>query len=478
MARTIFFTPVGHTDPMSFNRSGSSDEQNVFDASMIHIYRYYLPDFTYIYMTASIYEKEERDHRYTKAMSLLAESKGRTFEEGKDYKIFLSEVDEVKNVYNMDAFYDDYLRCFHRIMETEKLDFVQDKLLVNISSGTPAMKSALYVLKSMQNLPLELLQVTDPEWKRKSYPESEYDVSALFARNADQGGVSGYVANNRTVLVSNRNLNTMKMTNILKKLVEKYDYEAALELYSAFFEEDGYHGKKTQELRDILEFAVYRKRLRIKKIKYGEDSIAGLIRNKYAPLFSVDRKGCEIVEYAIRMKLYITEKDYVNAARAMTPLNTVLLEMIFQKLAGVEEKDYRDHESGLIHSSKVLKESLPLNIYSQFEKLHLVDSKGFLSPHKLGQLLETIIDRKEYELKDSIRKVAELERKLRNPVAHSMQSMNESIFLQCGVISKFDELYRCYEVLLEAAGHGERQINWNSYEDMNAEILERIGEVI
>ena len=55
MNRTILFTPVGGTDPIS--------STNGHDGSMLHICRQYKPDEVVLYMSKEMLDFQEQDNR-------------------------------------------------------------------------------------------------------------------------------------------------------------------------------------------------------------------------------------------------------------------------------------------------------------------------------------------------------------------------------------------------------------------------------
>ena len=132
MSKAILFSPVGGTDPIS--------ENNVYDGSMIHICRYHKPDVVYLYMSGEICRNEEKDHRYTRALKLLAQKINHSF----DVRMISNE--HLVNVHEFDIFFSEFNEIVKNIISENS---PEDRILFNISSGTPAMKSALIVLNSL-----------------------------------------------------------------------------------------------------------------------------------------------------------------------------------------------------------------------------------------------------------------------------------------------------------------------------------------
>ena len=140
MNQTILFTAVGGTDPIS--------EDNYYDGSMMHICRYYRPDKVVMYMSKEMLDKQEKDDRYRYCLENLAKQQDRVME----YEII--ERRNLTRVHEFDYFYQDFRDIFEELFS--KMDET-DMLLLNISSGTPAMKSGMLVLQTLGEFPAKLI---------------------------------------------------------------------------------------------------------------------------------------------------------------------------------------------------------------------------------------------------------------------------------------------------------------------------------
>lgn len=122
----ILFTPVGMTDPIDTPRDGS----------ILHICRKYKPYIIYLYMSKEICDIAKHDDRFKKSIELLGHQLQTEFEINEILRPYLSDV------HLFDFYYD---------FETEPSNlcimYPEHKIILNTSSGTPAMKSALYILQ-------------------------------------------------------------------------------------------------------------------------------------------------------------------------------------------------------------------------------------------------------------------------------------------------------------------------------------------
>ena len=125
--RCVLFTPVGGHDPIASYRDGA----------VLHICRVYRPEKVYLYLSHEMLERSRQDDRYRASLMKLQEHLHYQIKE-----IKMIERDELTQVQLFDAFYTDFDQILRQI-HAENPDC---ELLLNLSSGTPAMKSALNVI--------------------------------------------------------------------------------------------------------------------------------------------------------------------------------------------------------------------------------------------------------------------------------------------------------------------------------------------
>ena len=102
-----------------------------------------------------------------------------------------------------------------------------DKLLINITSGTPAMKSSFNLLSTMSGLDCTQIQVRSPSKHICNHTHSdEYDLDTLWGLDPDNGKDS----EDRTLDSNNNIIIYMQQEETIKEFVSSYDYDAALSL--------------------------------------------------------------------------------------------------------------------------------------------------------------------------------------------------------------------------------------------------------
>ena len=198
MGKTILFTPVGGTDPIS--------STNCQDGSMLHICRAYQPDKIIMYMSKEMLEFQEMDDRYQYCIERLGKMQGH------DYEIEIVERRELTKVHEFDYFYQDFRNIIQNIYNDMNKD---DTLLLNVSSGTPAMKSGLLVLQTLGEFPAKLIQVVTPERKINEHIHRDYDVQTLWELDEDNN--ENY--ENRCREIECPSLSSIKKEEMIKKPV-------------------------------------------------------------------------------------------------------------------------------------------------------------------------------------------------------------------------------------------------------------------
>lgn len=155
----ILFTPVGYSDPISRNRDGS----------MLSICRKEKPNKVYLYLSKDMVELEEKDHRFTGSIELLSQKINHKMD------IELIKRADLDQAHEFDVYYPEFLEQIQRIFKENTIEGNPPEVLVNVSSGTPGMKSALQFLAAMNSKgPQQIVpyQVKDPNEGKKSIRHS------------------------------------------------------------------------------------------------------------------------------------------------------------------------------------------------------------------------------------------------------------------------------------------------------------------
>ena len=136
---------------VSFSAIGDSDPiRDYYDGPMLHIVRKYRPKKTYLLFTEEMKKRETETECYSRAIKHIAPECGIE-------RIFTNIV----NASDFDAFHELYSKFITQI-NCENPDA---KILVNVSSGTPQMKTTMCLEVVSHNVLLQAIQVASHNCK-------------------------------------------------------------------------------------------------------------------------------------------------------------------------------------------------------------------------------------------------------------------------------------------------------------------------
>jgi len=439
MNRIILFSPVGGTDPMP--------QTNFRDGSLLHICRVYKPTDVYLYMSAEILTNHKADNRYLYSLDKLAELQGRKM------TCQIVERPDLCDVQVFDWFYQD----FRKVIREIAVDMDEtDVLLLNVSSGTPAMKSGLLVLATLGEYPCKLIQVRTPMGKMNEHRHDNYDIQTLWELNEDNE--EGF--ENRCQEIKCPSLSLLKQEEIIKKLVRSYDYEAARQIC------DMLPSETTAGYRQLIELACARIQLNIPMMNKLDNSLA-------KPCLPIkDERKQKYFEYALQLHVKREKKEYTDFVRAITPLLVDLFIMVLK------------HEGNLdvlacLKDGKMKWDENKLN--NEYSDLLTILNKAYswcggfktgpvYSVHLMYLAKEYVKNEKIVEL---IEKLRGIEENVRNMAAHEIVSLSDEKIKGLTGFSTL-EIIQMIKEIFKYTGIGVKADDWRSYEAMNESIAECI----
>lgn len=444
MNKIILFSPVGGTDPISLT--------NYHDGSLLHICRYYRPDKVILYMSKEMLDYQEADDRYMYCLTRLDEMQNRHTE----YDFI--ERRALTKVHEFDYFYQDFREIIKEIYD--KMDD-SDTLLINISSGTPAMKSGLLVLMTLGEFPAKLIQVATPENGISEHVHKGYDVKVLWELDED----NQENAVNRCSEVKCPTLSKIKKEEIIKKHISVYDYQAALDAA------DTLSAEENSPYRDLIYLASRRLLLDFS----GVDKMIRKTGYNCLPVrTSSDRK---YFEYALNIDIKLRKKEYVDFVRSITPLIVDLFEIILRKKCGIDINKYCDsYKSNGTVVRKWSKGKLSgSSVLNALNKYFNSNGEQFTGKDIYSIHLKAIIDSfsQDEHLKQLVGNVREVEGSIRNLAAHEIVSVTEQEIKDITGFSP-DAIMDMIKELFDYTGMSIKKNYWDSYDEMNSVILERL----
>ncbi len=280
-----------------------------------------------------------------------------------------------------------------------------------------------------------------------------YDVQALWEVNEDNE--EGF--ENRCEEVHCPSLSLLKQEEIIKKLVNSYDYVSAREVCGMLPE------SATAAYRPWLDLACARLRLDFVEMnRLDRELNSGCI-----PLKAKGKQ--EYFEYALNLAVKQKKEEYTDFIRAITPLMVDLFALILKHECDIDITKYLTDKKW--DEEKLKRENAGVDAclnrayrgnfrYGDVYSVHLVQIiKKYSKNEKLIALAA------------ELRKIEE---KVRNPAAHEIVSMSEERIKKMTGGKDTEDIMGLLRNAFKYTGIGIRSEDWDSYERMNEKILQRM----
>lgn len=380
----VLISAVGNTDPI----------RNFHDGALVHIARRYRPDKIIIVFSEEMIRKKDDIEKVIRSIDseYLPEI---VYHE----PIILNN--EVHIFDTMFDQFDDIIREYYT---------KDDEFILNLSSGTPQIKSALFVLNRLSEINVKAVQVPSPEKKSNAgvrHDDSE-DIDVLIDTNLDNK--QDYV--DRTIEDTSDKFQQGLIKKTLRDFIKKYDYKASLEIANQLPDFPGLKDcrKKLQDIVDSLD----------------RQDIPQLLQKKK---WSEEQKKV--------LNAYLTidlQKERGNYSEGLIRIKN-LTEFILEDYIGNRYPEFLD------------------NYVNESEKYYL----GIQDYNKILQI-------KDRTLYDKIKPILRIN-KTRNTVAHRLDSIKAEDLKQLGPVLK-----TLKGLVKEQYQFTEKDFDF--YKDLNKELLE------
>lgn len=387
----ILFSPVGTADPLTM----------LGDGPMLNIVRYHHPDKVVLFFSPKMAMYQERDARYTKAIKLLCTSEGAV----------CPELELVESSHQAVYQFDHYIEEFEGILTRLKAENPKATIMVNVSSGTPAMEQALVALGSFGHLDIQMLQVITPRKDINDRSDREdpdnYELEVLWECSFDEACDT----TNRIHVVESPNFGARLLRENARTLVAQYEYEAAAKILSSL---RGASGKALSAVRATAD------RLNLDhKPELGQKFNAAEVA--YRPPSSLEN---QLAEYIWVMEVRYQQGHWAEFARSVTPAlsKLVLLALrpylseaewaILNKEGKLEKEDYRQ-----VEGSKYLG-SIAHDVLTDRRKVYFLSNNDLMGLLDAAQKNGSLKNR---ELCQALHKVRRFESRCRNKIAHEIR---------------------------------------------------------
>lgn len=441
--RYVLFSPIGGTDPIANERDGS----------MLHICRKYHPECVTLYLSKEMAERHHRDDRYCDSLRRLAER------EGFSPEIIVEERGELAEV----QVYDTFFQEFRPLLLDLHSRFPKHTLILNIASGTPAMKSALYLLAAFLPFPVLPVQTATPVKAQnpRLEPHAAYDVELYWECNLDN---EDYI--DRCQECCYENLNAQLQKKSILAHLRSYDYAAALTVAEPI------RPLLSPRAHGLLEAAKARGELNWQSIKPEWKAELGL-------------SGCTInrinlAEYLLWLQMKQRRKDLADFLRGLTPGLYELFKLAVEEKAGYPVSAYCDG-AGRFRRDWMTQDDVGQELLRLLETPGRSLDKTFLISHHYDRILAKKCLSEPWAA--PLRQLREIEEKVRNLVAHTVTRVDEKWLKDKGKVSS-QEIVKLLQAAVRLLNQDDGKaltpkltINWDAYHVMNQKIEQALAEL-
>lgn len=384
----VLISAVGDTDPF----------RNFHDGALIHIARKYRPEKVILIFSEHTAKKQGN---IEKALFSIAP----------DYKPELIIHDSIISDNEVHIF-DVMFQRFSDILQEYYTK--EDEFILNLSSATPQIKSALFVINRLSGINVKAVQVSSPEHasNEKIGHDNDENIDELIEVNEDNK--VNFI--DRTIEDNAEKFNQALLKKTARDFIEKFDYKAASDILDQLSDFPNLKSVR-KEIRDIVECLSKQdvpQGLRHKKFNEEEQKIL----SAYLTI-ELQRERGNVSESFIRIK----------------NLTEFILEDYIEK-----------RNPGLIDDYC---ESI---------------QKYYLSLFDYSKLLKAT---REFKLRKTIAPIIEMNSS-RNTVAHSLSPLNSDAVKQLGIAMK------TLKTLVREQYHFS-QSDFNFYQDLNKKLLTKLN---
>ena len=446
----VLFSTLGMTDPI----------KNDDDGPFLHIMRHYKPQRAYLFMTKRVCELADQDDRYRIHAAALCR------EEGFNCEIIELRYEEIDNPQQFDIFYLIFEKELNQIHRANP----GCQVLVNLSSGTPQMKSTCHLLALTAPFPVIPIQVTTPH-ERENYGSPDYDLEECWNNNLDNH--SDLEPKDRTRQVEAENLRYLFLREAAISNIEAYNYTAALHILAAV--EDFV----PRDVMRLLSAAQKRKNMELSEAE--KDS--NMANYDLYPIKSSDAK--ELFEYLLLLDLQQKTGQLMDFVRGISPALSRLFEYFLEKKCRRQvKKDFcvqsaADPGHWRMRRDKLEKKDPQLLAYYD-KRFTPAFRDSDLSCAALLPMIEFDCGaggrNPNREVLERALAMRNVEEKLRNRAAHDITAIKEEQFVQAAGISSFKLLSWMKWMFKCTFSHYFTQNSdaWDSYNQMNAHIISKL----
>jgi CRISPR type III-A/MTUBE-associated protein Csm6 len=363
-----------------------------------------------------------------------------------------------------------YDAIFKKIIEEMKLQHPDSEIIINITSGTTQITASLYLLAASLPFPVTLVQVSTPA-KAANKTQSlsrEYNINDEIRNLIDD--LQDDEIENRCREVVPQNVIKLQYKEAIQSYVKAYDYQAAVQLMNIVPE------LFSSELKSMMLMAKYRLELDHKNAQ----KIVDQLQIDCYPLSSNEVKlNYEYILYLQRLQ----KKQHINDfSRALSPIILNLFIYILKEKARIDIRE-KYCEKSSYGGFKLIRNRLSqdpeiITYYDHSDLWGGSFADTHLAPINILPLIKRSVDKGEIDrvFYEKCLKLREIEQNIRNNVAHQIYNVDDTIYREKVNVTS-EQTLTIIKDLFEYiySSKYKRQIDWDSYDTMNVEIMKYIA---
>ena len=339
----ILISAVSDSDPI----------RGFHDGALVHIARKYRPDKIIIVYSDKMLPNKERNNKV-----LFSISENYRPEIIIHEKIIIGE-----DVFIFDKMYDEFSKIINECYSKE------DEFILNLSSGTPQICAALFIINRLSGINVKAVQVASPQ--KGPNTEDKHDISEdiddLISLNEDS--TDQFV--DRTLEDSAEKFSQDLMKKTIRDFITKYDYKTSLELANQFSDFPGLKEsrKKLQNIVDALD----------------RQDIPQTLKNRK---WSDEKK--KVLNAYLTIEL---QKERGNFSEGLIRIKTltefILEDYIDNRYPGLLDRYVDESEKyflGIWDYSKILKEKREWTLYNQIKPMINMNTSRNTVAHRLDSI--------------------------------------------------------------------------------------------
>lgn len=391
---SVLFSAIGLTDPV----------RSEHDGPMLHILRHYRPEKVYLFLTKEIAEKEEQYQTYIESVQyVLPEC---------ELIRYFTEVDQPNDF--------DGLSLIATLLQEVEKENEGKTILLNISSGTPQIKSTLSMVALTNPNIYKAVQVSTPDGKgnrsEQFQPELGHILSEWMETNLDHHGEGTNRCSEPYLWIFKRPM----LRNEILSLIEGYNYAGALQLYES---------NKiilSDKIGLLLKHGYLRQNLEDKDAKEYAKKV-----DKYQQLYpTLPYDLANLLEYYLVMDNKYERLEYADLIVRLEVFLTSLQWIMLKEIVKVKKEDIVTKGKVEKWDIQALQTKFPnLQQYSNQEyskeigKTATFEWDRFINSKALTMILKYWNEQNEHKIQDvlvEIEKWRDVIEQLRNSVAHTI----------------------------------------------------------